>query len=323
MQQTYFAIRGTGRRADGGAGRRPDDQRPDGRRRRAGVPQRSDDAGSRLPDGRRRGGDADRRHQHEPGAEGRRQPVPRRRSSGRSRRSQWQGDNLTDDLQRAWASPASTRSTTSTSSTSSRAARSSRTSCGSSARSARRYYDKPIANTFQTDGSAAVSRRPTQRCAGSPVDCEQGISDEKMDNPIVRLTWQASERNKFAVYMDRALRLRGHAMGALTDPQHRVGDLEHADSSRPARRSGPRRCRRSCCSRPASRSTASATTTCISPASSPSAARRRGIATSARTTPAPASCGTPRARSSATIPTATTSRARCRTSPARTTSSSA
>ncbi len=52
-----------------------------------------------------------------------------------------------------------------------------------------------------------------------------------MGNPIVRLTWQVSERNKFAVYMDRALRLRGHAMGALTDPQHRVGDLEHAEHS--------------------------------------------------------------------------------------------
>ena len=25
------------------------------------------------------------------------------------------------------------------------------------------YYDKPIANTFQTDGNAAVSRRPTRR----------------------------------------------------------------------------------------------------------------------------------------------------------------
>ena len=39
-----------------------------------------------------------------------------------------------------------------------------------------------------------------------------------MDNPIVRLTWQVSPRNKFAVYNDRAMRLRGHAMNALTDP---------------------------------------------------------------------------------------------------------
>ena len=40
-----------------------------------------------------------------------------------------------------------------------------------------------------------------------------------MNNPVIRLTWQASERNKFAAYMDRAMRLRGHAMGSLTDPR--------------------------------------------------------------------------------------------------------
>ena len=39
-----------------------------------------------------------------------------------------------------------------------------------------------------------------------------------MDNPVVRLTWQVSPRNKFAAYMDRAMRFRGHAMGANTDP---------------------------------------------------------------------------------------------------------
>jgi len=79
------------------------------------------------------------------------------------------------------------------------------------------YYDKPIANTFQTDGSLAYPQAYA-RCAAAPGSCEQGISDEKMANPVARLTWQASERNKLAVYMDRALRLRGHAMGSLTDP---------------------------------------------------------------------------------------------------------
>lgn len=78
------------------------------------------------------------------------------------------------------------------------------------------YYDKPIANTFQTDGSLPYPQAYA-RCQQSG-GCEQGVSDEKMANPVVRLTWQASERNKFAVYMDRALRLRGHAMGSLTDP---------------------------------------------------------------------------------------------------------
>ena len=78
------------------------------------------------------------------------------------------------------------------------------------------YYDKPIANTFQTDGTLPYPQAYA-RCVASG-GCEQGVSDEKMGNPVVRLTWQVSERNKLAVYMDRALRLRGHAMGALTDP---------------------------------------------------------------------------------------------------------
>jgi hypothetical protein len=82
----------------------------------------------------------------------------------------------------------------------------------------RAYYDKPIANTFQTDGSLPYPQAYA-RCAASPGSCEQGISDEKMSNPVVRLTWQVSERNKLAVYNDRALRLRGHAMGSLTDPR--------------------------------------------------------------------------------------------------------
>jgi hypothetical protein len=79
------------------------------------------------------------------------------------------------------------------------------------------YYDKPIANTFQTDGRLPYPQAYAL-CAATPGSCEQGISDEKMANPVARLTWQMSERNKLAVYMDRALRLRGHAMGALTDP---------------------------------------------------------------------------------------------------------
>ncbi len=79
------------------------------------------------------------------------------------------------------------------------------------------YYDKPIANTFQTDGSLPYPQAYA-KCAANPGSCEQGVSDEKMANPVVRLTWQVSERNKFAVYTDRALRLRGHAMGSLTDP---------------------------------------------------------------------------------------------------------
>jgi hypothetical protein len=78
-------------------------------------------------------------------------------------------------------------------------------------------YDKPIANTFVTDGRLPYPE--AYEACQRTGNCEQGISDEKMDNPVVRLTWQASEKNKIAAYMDRALRLRGHAMNSLTDPR--------------------------------------------------------------------------------------------------------
>ncbi len=81
----------------------------------------------------------------------------------------------------------------------------------------RAHYDKPIANTFNVPAGANVPAFFKQ-CLATIGSCEQGISDEKMDNPIVRMTWQISPRNKFAAYMDRAMRLRGHAMGSLTDP---------------------------------------------------------------------------------------------------------
>jgi hypothetical protein len=82
----------------------------------------------------------------------------------------------------------------------------------------RAKYDRPIANTFYTPAGVSF---PVgfQQCRTGAADCEQGISDEKMNNPVVRLTWQVSERNKLALYTDRALRLRGHAMGANTDPR--------------------------------------------------------------------------------------------------------
>jgi len=81
----------------------------------------------------------------------------------------------------------------------------------------RAHYDKPIANTFDLPAGANIPKA-FNACLANPSSCEQGVSDEKMDNPVVRLTWQVSPRNKFAAYMDRALRLRGHAMGANTDP---------------------------------------------------------------------------------------------------------
>ncbi len=77
-------------------------------------------------------------------------------------------------------------------------------------------YDRPIANTFITPAGSDIPQAFAS-CLANIGSCEQGVSDEKMDNPVVRLTWQMSDRNKLAAYMDRAMRLRGHAMNSLTD----------------------------------------------------------------------------------------------------------
>ena len=121
---------------DRGHGRRPDDQRPDGRRRGQRLPQRGDDPGSGLHDLGRQRRDDDRRRQPQPGAQGRRQPLHRRLQvrqepgvvAGR------QPDRRAEVLQRPVRRPGRR---TSTSSTSSSAARSCATSCGSSAPTAR------------------------------------------------------------------------------------------------------------------------------------------------------------------------------------------
>ena len=79
------------------------------------------------------------------------------------------------------------------------------------------HYDKPIANTYVVPKNVPF---PVgfQQCSTGAVSCDQGVSDEKMTNPVARFTWQASPKNKLSVYMDRAMRLRGHAMASLTDP---------------------------------------------------------------------------------------------------------
>ena len=82
----------------------------------------------------------------------------------------------------------------------------------------RAHYDKFVPNTFDLPGGVAPPAGLRQPVSSRAVACEQGESPEKMDNPILRLTWQASQRNKFAVYYDRALRLRAAAMTNNTDP---------------------------------------------------------------------------------------------------------
>jgi hypothetical protein len=78
-------------------------------------------------------------------------------------------------------------------------------------------YDRPIANTFLIPAGTANVPAAFRECLQPGSSCEQGTSDEKIDNPVVRLTWQVSEKNKLAFYGDRALRLRGHAMSSNTE----------------------------------------------------------------------------------------------------------
>lgn len=82
----------------------------------------------------------------------------------------------------------------------------------------RARYDKFIPNTFVLPTNVPAPQAFAQ-CVSGAVSCEQGESPEKMDNPILRFTWQISQRNKFAVYYDRALRLRSAAMSNATDPR--------------------------------------------------------------------------------------------------------
>ena len=191
MQQTYFAVRGVG-----GAQSMVtvDGLMTNGTMGDGAVQAYHNEAmisGNGLPDRRRLGGDDDRRHQHEPRAERRRQPVPRRRQVGEvaeavagrqpHRRLTAIGVTGVDKIDHFWEFNIEQ---------------------GGPIMKDKLWffgafrhacYDKPIANTFQPDGSlpypqayAAVRHRRHR--------CEQGISDEKMDNPIVRLTWQVSER---------------------------------------------------------------------------------------------------------------------------------
>lgn len=57
----------------------------------------------------------------------------------------------------------------------------------------------PIADTFYPDGS-------------------QGIDDQRIRSAMLRLTWQVTPRNKFAVYFDEIDKYRGHGMNAGDDP---------------------------------------------------------------------------------------------------------
>jgi hypothetical protein len=58
--------------------------------------------------------------------------------------------------------------------------------------------DAPVADAFNPDGS-------------------QGIDDQRIKSALLRLTWQASPRHKFAAYYDEIDKYRGHGMNAGDD----------------------------------------------------------------------------------------------------------
>ena len=129
----------------------------------------------------------------------------------------------------------------------------------STARSARLATIGPSPTRSSSRPARPTSLPHSRPASRTPVAAEQGISDEKMDNPIVRLTWQMTDRNKLALWRPCAAPPRA-CPGCADDQTTGRRWSGTRRGSAPGRRSGPRPCRRSCCSRTASRSTASATT---------------------------------------------------------------
>jgi len=54
-------------------------------------------------------------------------------------------------------------------------------------------------------------------CQQTNVSCQQGVDDQSINSAQGRLTWQMSPRNKFSVYTDKINKNRGHAMTAGYD----------------------------------------------------------------------------------------------------------
>jgi Carboxypeptidase regulatory-like domain/TonB-dependent Receptor Plug Domain len=70
----------------------------------------------------------------------------------------------------------------------------------------------PIADTYLVPAGSLPSD-----CQAGRISCEQGIDDQQIKSVLLRLTWQATPRNRFSVYFDEIDKYRGHGMGAGTD----------------------------------------------------------------------------------------------------------
>ena len=73
--------------------------------------------------------------------------------------------------------------------------------------------NKPISNTFHVPAGQTYAN-----CVNGVVACEQGVDNQKINSALGRVTWQASPRNKFAVYADKIWKTRGAAMAPGDDP---------------------------------------------------------------------------------------------------------
>jgi hypothetical protein len=70
----------------------------------------------------------------------------------------------------------------------------------------------PIADTYLVPTGSLPAD-----CQAGRISCEQGIDDQQIKSALLRLTWQATPRNRFTVYFDEIDKYRGHGMGAGTD----------------------------------------------------------------------------------------------------------
>ena len=144
--------------------------------------------------------------------------------------------------------------------------------------------NKPIANTYVSDGTQSGSPTSIQACANALAGrggtlCPQGTDPQHQYSGLVRLTWQMSAEEQ-AVGL-----LRPHSQGRAARPWRPATTRRlrrwcgTRRSTRRTRSSTPRRSRANCWSRAASRATSSATTTCISPESSSRTAAPPGTRT--------------------------------------------
>jgi hypothetical protein len=77
--------------------------------------------------------------------------------------------------------------------------------------------NKPISNTFVSDGTPAGIAACQAGLAGKGPLCTQGVDPQHQYSGLGRVTWQISPRNKLSGYYDRVHKARGAAMNPGDD----------------------------------------------------------------------------------------------------------